>query len=797
MAVEQIRETDTLNVGRIKINNILDAANAASEKVDSYQTQLNTGIDEAKKIASDKGDEAVRIATEAGNQANVTANEAKGIAQNANTKSDQAVSTANQNKQEFDQLRNDFDDLVAEAGDSNPEIVQARTDTEGIKQTTLANRLTADFSSRMSKADGIELISGQTIVNKMMDYQGKTAGNTSTNPHVYYSDFTANTLKKPSAAWNEISQADYNKLASRDDSGVSTGSTANGVIPQQMSVIDNVETARRLSSQLFESLSDEEAVQFVKDKFVGFTTAVRAKVSAPNNKNLKVAVYMPATDSWNTISQQDATDFTDFTIQINDNQYIDSVGKTYLLYYSDQANGVTASNVTVDYSGTQIRLSLSAQDILEKSGFAKQENVASKEELSSHIGNQNNPHGTTKAQIGLSEVQNYGIATIEEAQVADSNTKFMTPLRTIQTLESFIPKMSERFQYGTHYIAHRGNHMYAPENSKPAFRMVNSHWGCETDVQVTSDGYWVVMHDETVDRTTNGTGNVKNMTLAQIKALNIDAGNHVAKYSGDDLKVPTMEEYLIILRDTGVVPVIEIKDAAYTSANYDSFVKLLQRFGLENKALVISYSSTALAEVKKRLPYIPVSYLVNDITDQSIETAKALGCFSGINVNYASTTVTLTNVEKCRVAGLSIAAYTAPDSKFKDIVTLGFDFITTDSLSGNLKVGSPTLLNGFTFRESAALYSNQIRELGNGMIAVNLTVDGGPLETRPELATLPDWAVPTLTTWQSSSIRTSSGIQYATVDVNGRAAGTSAGKLVPNFWSARSTWATMSFIYPI
>lgn len=49
MAVEQIRETDTLNQGRIKINNILEAANASSEKVDSYQTQLNTGIDEAKK----------------------------------------------------------------------------------------------------------------------------------------------------------------------------------------------------------------------------------------------------------------------------------------------------------------------------------------------------------------------------------------------------------------------------------------------------------------------------------------------------------------------------------------------------------------------------------------------------------------------------------------------------------------------------------------------------------------------------------------------------------------------------
>lgn len=436
MAVEKINYEDTLRQGADKINAILEQSNASSIKVDGYAATLNQGIEDAKQIATDAGKDAVQIATQAGEQANATANEAKGIAQNANTKSDQAVSTANQNKQEFDQLRNDFDDLVAEAGDSNPEIVQARTDTQGIKQTTLANRLTTDFNSRMSKADGIEMISGQTNVAKMMDFQGKTAGNTATNPHVYYSDFTANTLKKPSATWNEVSQSDYNKLASRDDSGISTGSTAAGIIPQQMAILDAVATAKALSPQVFDGLTDEESVQFVKDNFVSFTVGVRAKAVSPNNKNAKVGLYMPASDSWSTAIQQDATEFTDFTTQINDNQYIDVNGKVYLIYYVDSSNGVKPSSIEVDYAGIQLELTMNAQEVLEKSGFAKindiesaVEPLAKTSDLTTHTSNKNNPHGVTKAQVKLGDVQNYAIATEEEAKSGGSDEKYMTPAK--------------------------------------------------------------------------------------------------------------------------------------------------------------------------------------------------------------------------------------------------------------------------------------------------------------------------------------------------------------------------------
>ena len=228
MAVEHIQETDTLNKGRIKINEAIDLANNSSSKVDQFEIDLTQGIKDAKKIATDAGNEAKSIAGTAGAEAKQTAstaandakkiatdagNEAKSIAEAAGTEankkadqaiadsktavenSNQAIGRANQNKQEFDSLRNEFDDLVAQAGDSNPEIVQARTDTQGIRQSTLQNRLTADFNTRLTNADAIQLFSGPVNVPKMMDLAGKVAGNIEVNPNSVYTDYTATSLK--------------------------------------------------------------------------------------------------------------------------------------------------------------------------------------------------------------------------------------------------------------------------------------------------------------------------------------------------------------------------------------------------------------------------------------------------------------------------------------------------------------------------------------------------------------------------------------------------------------------------
>lgn len=102
----------------------------------------------------------------------------------------------------------------------------------------------------------------------------------------------------------------------------------------------------------------------------------------------------------------------------------------------------------------------------------------------------------------------------------------------------------------TKIFAHRGSKGTHPENTLASFKeavRVGSD-GIELDVHLTKDGYLVVIHDETVDRTTNGTGEIRNLTLAEIKAMDAGSWFH-NKYAGE--KIPTLEEVLLLLTELG------------------------------------------------------------------------------------------------------------------------------------------------------------------------------------------------------------------------------------------------------
>jgi glycerophosphoryl diester phosphodiesterase len=111
-------------------------------------------------------------------------------------------------------------------------------------------------------------------------------------------------------------------------------------------------------------------------------------------------------------------------------------------------------------------------------------------------------------------------------------------------------------------LAHRGASALAPENTLEAFRTAveAGAGGLELDVHLTSDGQVVVIHDETVDRTTGGTGAVSDMTLEELRAL--DAGHNFSPKCGSDppyrgLRIPTLDE---VLREfPGVVVNVDMK----------------------------------------------------------------------------------------------------------------------------------------------------------------------------------------------------------------------------------------------
>lgn len=876
MAVEHIQETDTLNAGRVKINQAIDLSNDSSKKVDQFSIDLDQGIKDAKKIATDAGAEAKTIAETAGTEAKQAASaaateaktiattagtEAKTIAENAgkeaNKKADQAVADsktavdnsnqaigrANQNKQEFDALRNEFDDLVAESGDSNPEIVQARTDTQGIKQNTLQNRLSADFSSRLTNADAIKLFSGPVDVPKMMDLAGKVAGNTSANPHSVYTDYTATSLKKPSATWTEISQENYNKLVGRDDQGVSVGSSQGSVIPQQLNKFDTVKAIEQLAPRIFEGMTVEEKIQYIKDNFISFSVTTRAKASSPNNKNLKVGIFLESTDSYTTKIQGDATEFTDFTVEINDSNFIDSQGFINALSYTDSSNGVVASSLNTDYIGVQLKVSLNALTVLNKSGFANEADLALKadlEEFQEYVTRDDNPHNVTaeqvgayskeeadenftnksdaeatyakktdltKEKVGLGNVDNFATATQTEAEAAFNEERFMVPRTTRNLVDR---NFGQPFTSGTKFIAHRGNSYFYPENSLMAFEKTTRHWGAETDIQLSTDGKWYCFHDKTVDRMTNGTGNFMDKTSSQIDALRLDTGNGISTLSDTEKKIPTFDQYLNACLKARIVPVIEITPLKtdFTDAQLDSIVTTIRRKGLENKCVIICFTYDVLVKMRKRMPSTVMHWLLSDYTSDVLE--KCIENHFVPSFESTKSFVTQSLVDQYHDSGLDVGIWVVPYSDHQKYAEMGLDYISTNDPSGNLRYFEPALRSGMQPNNVNLGGPTYMEETSNGEIHIRVNVTAGQNDVGVYICALESWAIPRHSLTLIGHVRSTKVTGFTFVPVSVGVGGYSAndssiadanikfGYLTTGTnWEQRATYAAFDLFYRI
>ncbi|WP_423189783.1 glycerophosphodiester phosphodiesterase [Alkalibacterium sp. f15] len=167
---------------------------------------------------------------------------------------------------------------------------------------------------------------------------------------------------------------------------------------------------------------------------------------------------------------------------------------------------------------------------------------------------------------------------------------FLFPLSSKKTYAFFEEKE------GPLVIAHRGGKALAPENTLAAFRNAAELAVdmLEYDVHITVDGHLVVIHDDTVDRTTNGTGRVNEMTLEEIKAL--DAGYRFKDANGDfvfrnsGIKIPTVEEVFSEFSDKKHL--IELKDSNNPLMYEALIVEMwneIQKFNMKDNVLIASF----------------------------------------------------------------------------------------------------------------------------------------------------------------------------------------------------------------
>ena len=221
-------------------------------------------------------------------------------------------------------------------------------------------------------------------------------------------------------------------------------------------------------------------------------------------------------------------------------------------------------------------------------------------------------------------------------------------------------------------IAHRGASSYAPENTFAAFdlalRMDVRH--LELDVHFTSDEHIVVIHDDTVDRTTNGQGPVTGHTLAELQAL--DAGVWFGQeFSGE--RIPTFADVLDRYRGRAHLHT-EVK--GYSDHLSERTVDLIRTHGMVGEVTITSFQRARLAETRAYAPELPTGWLVADVTDEVLADARRMKL---TQLCPRANAVTPALVERLHAEGFVVRAWgVANEELMRQVVRAGADGMTVN-----------------------------------------------------------------------------------------------------------------------
>lgn len=224
--------------------------------------------------------------------------------------------------------------------------------------------------------------------------------------------------------------------------------------------------------------------------------------------------------------------------------------------------------------------------------------------------------------------------------------------------------------------AHRGASAYAPENTLEAFQLAVEQQadGVELDVQMTKDGKLVVIHDETIRRTSGGPGRVMDYTLSELKEMKFNLTH--PEYA--DATIPTLAEVYELLKPAGLEINVEIKTGIIFYPEIEERLYRLElEMGMEEKVIYSSFNHYSAMKMKELNPEARVGLLYSDGFQNVPHYAAKLGADALhpalCNLQYPDF------LEECRKRGLLLHVWTVDkEEDIRRLAEAGIDAVITN-----------------------------------------------------------------------------------------------------------------------
>ncbi|MGK0465231.1 glycerophosphodiester phosphodiesterase [Clostridium sp.] len=224
--------------------------------------------------------------------------------------------------------------------------------------------------------------------------------------------------------------------------------------------------------------------------------------------------------------------------------------------------------------------------------------------------------------------------------------------------------------------AHRGASAYFPENTILSFEKA-LEMGCtgiETDVQMTRDGVLVLIHDEMVNRTTNGEGLVADYTYSELNKL--DAGSWMGEeFKG--IKIPTVEELIYLVQDKNIIIDFEIKSGVVIYENIEQkLIELIYKHRIVNKVILSSFNHYSIAKCNKISKEISTGVLYMAGIYKPYDYAKTVGA-NAIHPYFLAVNEEV--IKQTKKHKIKVNVFTVDDEKYmKSFLEMKVDGIITD-----------------------------------------------------------------------------------------------------------------------